>query len=104
MWVQVPAIYVLDCSAAGQIVQAYQAFAHQRYLETQGIAPPGDAATMSMSMRDSILLAACQADETLPQAPTLPADLFTSCLTVPIKVALQWLLTRGLLKGEARVA
>ena len=37
-------------------------------------------------MRDCILLAACGATELLPQSPDLPADVFTACLTTPIKV------------------
>ncbi|KAL0338104.1 UNVERIFIED_CONTAM: Regulatory-associated protein of TOR 2 [Sesamum angustifolium] len=37
------------------------------------------------SMRDCILLAACEAHETLPQSAEFPADVFTSCLTTPIK-------------------
>jgi len=103
MWLGTPAIYVLDCSAAGQIVQAYQAFAHQRHLDMHSIPAPGDSMTAAAAMRDSILLAACQADGVLPQAPGLPADLFTSCLTVPIKIALQWLLSRGLLADDPRL-
>ena len=35
--------------------------------------------------RESILLAACGAGEVLPQNPDLPADVFTACLTTPIK-------------------
>ena len=38
----------------------------------------------------SILLCACGADEMLPMNPHLPADLFTCCLTNPIKTALRW--------------
>ena len=37
-------------------------------------------------MRECILLAACAAGELLPQNPELPADVFTACLTTPIKV------------------
>lgn len=37
-----------------------------------------------------IQLAACGAKETLPMNPKLPADLFTACLTTPIKTALLW--------------
>ncbi|KAL7200574.1 hypothetical protein ACSBR1_032489 [Camellia fascicularis] len=44
----------------------------------------------SSSMKDCILLAACEAHESLPQHAGLPADVFTSCLTTPIKVALSW--------------
>jgi regulator-associated protein of mTOR len=37
-------------------------------------------------MKESILLAACGEKEVLPQNPELPADVFTACLTTPIKV------------------
>lgn len=38
-------------------------------------------------MREVILLAACSPGEVLPQTPDLPADVFTACLTTPIKVS-----------------
>jgi len=38
-----------------------------------------------------IQLAACGANEFLPMNPELPADLFTSCLTTPMQIALKWL-------------
>ncbi len=41
-------------------------------------------------LEDSILLVACGNKEVLPMNPKLPADLFTSCLTTPIKTALYW--------------
>lgn len=47
-------------------------------------------ATTSLS-KDCIMLAACQSHETLPQSAEFPADIFTSCLTTPIKMALRWL-------------
>ena len=34
------------------------------------------------------------AGEVLPQNPDLPADVFTACLTTPIKMALRWFCTR----------
>ena len=46
-------------------------------------------ATLSSSS-DCIQLAACEVGELLPMNPELPADIFTSCLTTPIKVALRW--------------
>lgn len=49
------------------------------------------------AMRGSLILAACGAGESLPQNPDFPADLFTSCLTTPIKVALRWFCSRSLL-------
>ena len=47
------------------------------------------------SLRSCIQLAACAKDQLLPMAPELPADLFSSCLTTPIKVALRWFVMRG---------
>ena len=49
------------------------------------------------SSSDCIQLAACEAGELLPMNPELPADIFTSCLTTPIKVALRWSVTAMLL-------
>ena len=47
-------------------------------------------ASTPLSMSNCIQLAACSKDELLPMNPELPADLFTSCLTTPIKMALRW--------------
>ncbi|KAL8141036.1 hypothetical protein V2J09_007057 [Rumex salicifolius] len=83
-WLRTPSIYVFDCSAAGHIVNAF--------LELQ------DASSSSGPLRDCILLAACEAHETLPQSEEFPADVFTSCLTTPIQMALRWFCTRSLLR------
>lgn len=40
-------------------------------------------------LKEVILLAACGANEVLPQTPDLPADVFTACLTTPIKAGLK---------------
>ncbi|KAL7248660.1 hypothetical protein ACSBR2_003411 [Camellia fascicularis] len=86
-WLKTPSIYVFDCSAAGMIVNAF--------IELQD----WSASTSSgSSLRDCILLAACEAHETLPQSAEFPADVFTSCLTTPIKMALRWFCTRSLLR------
>ncbi|VFQ79513.1 unnamed protein product [Cuscuta campestris] len=77
-WLRTPSIYVFDCSAAGMIVNAF--------IELQD----WNASTSSGASRDCILLAACEAHETLPQSAEFPADVFTSCLTTPIKMALRW--------------
>ncbi|KAH9614027.1 hypothetical protein KSS87_000359 [Heliosperma pusillum] len=74
-WLKSPSIYVFDCSAAGNIVNAFIELI--------------DASTSS-SVKDCILLAACESHETLPQSADFPADLFTSCLTTPIQMALRW--------------
>ena len=42
-------------------------------------------------LRNCIQLAACGKDQLLPMNPELAAaDLFTACLTTPIKMALRW--------------
>ena len=45
-------------------------------------------------VRNCIQLAACQSNELLPMLPQLPADLFTACLTTPIKVGLRWFVSQ----------
>ncbi|KAF7845248.1 regulatory-associated protein of TOR 1-like [Senna tora] len=85
-WLKTPSIYVLDCSAAGMIVNSF--------IELHEWNTSGSAG----STRDCILLAACEAHETLPQSAEFPADVFTSCLTTPIKMALRWFCTRSLLR------
>ncbi|CAH1446030.1 unnamed protein product [Lactuca virosa] len=87
-WLKTPSIYVFDCSAAGMIVNAF--------IELQDWTPSSSSSS-GTSPRDCILLAACEAHETLPQSHEFPADVFTSCLTTPIKIALRWFCTRSLL-------
>ncbi|KAK4392361.1 Regulatory-associated protein of TOR 1 [Sesamum angolense] len=61
-WLRTPSIYVFDCSAAGMIVSAFI-----ELLDS-------GTSTSVPSMRDCILLAACEAHETLPQSVEFPAD------------------------------
>ncbi|OQR91926.1 regulatory-associated protein of mTOR [Achlya hypogyna] len=70
-WVGTPSIYVFDCSSAGVLLQHFS------------------AAT------DAFVLAACGPDEILPMQPDMCADVFTSCLTTPITVALRWFLSQN---------
>ncbi|KAJ4978640.1 hypothetical protein NE237_009420 [Protea cynaroides] len=86
-WLKTPSIYVFDCSAAGNIVNAF--------IERQDWNSSGSSGS---SLKDCILLAACEAHETLPQSFEFPADVFTSCLTTPIKMALRWFCSRSLLR------
>ncbi|XP_041072704.1 regulatory-associated protein of mTOR isoform X2 [Carcharodon carcharias] len=93
-WMGSPSIFVYDCSNAGIIVKSFKQFALQREqeLEVAAINPNHPLAQMPLppSMKNCIQLAACEATELLPMNPDLPADLFTSCLTTPIKIALRW--------------
>ncbi|XP_006145730.1 regulatory-associated protein of mTOR [Tupaia chinensis] len=93
-WMGSPSIFVYDCSNAGLIVKSFKQFALQREqaLEVAAINPNHPLAQMPLppSMKNCIQLAACEATQLLPMIPDLPADLFTSCLTTPIKIALRW--------------
>jgi len=53
-------------------------------------------------MRECILMAACAANELLPQSPDLPADVFTSCLTTPIKARAALTLSHAQLQVAGR--
>lgn len=88
-WLGTPSIYVFDCSAAGMILNA---FCERPEWGLSGSAAP--------AMKDCILLAACGSYEILPQQAELPADVFTSCLTTPIKIALRWFCPRSLLRDS----
>lgn len=60
--------------------------AFQHSLQMQEASKSEAGRSQADSMEEGILLAACGANEMLPQNPDLPADVFTSCLTTPIKV------------------
>ncbi|RKP10243.1 raptor N-terminal caspase like domain-containing protein [Thamnocephalis sphaerospora] len=96
-WLGSPCIYVYDCSAAGNIVAAFDRFAAQRDAETEPHAPA--PAELHAPMRECIQLAACGANEVLPMNPNLPADLFSACLTTPIPVALRWFVLQNPILG-----
>ncbi|CAJ0651147.1 10538_t:CDS:2 [Entrophospora sp. SA101] len=85
-WLGSPCIYVYDCSAAGNILESFKRFSEQRYLESSRNDSNGNISQTPMNIH----LAACGPNETLPMHPHLPADLFTSCLTSPIEIALRW--------------
>ena len=46
------------------------------------------------------MLVPCGANELLPMEPEYPADLFTTCLTTPIPLALRWFVTTNRLSME----
>ncbi|XP_061517571.1 regulatory-associated protein of mTOR [Anopheles gambiae] len=112
-WMGAPSIYVYDCSNAGIIVNSFHTFADQHELEVEHIRnrsgstvghtggdlqaedsrsspSPSTGGAGTTTYRNCIQLAACAADQLLPMNPNLPADLFTSCLTTPVKMALRW--------------
>eukprot|EP01117_Protostelium_nocturnum_P006486 TRINITY_DN2337_c0_g1_i2.p1 TRINITY_DN2337_c0_g1~~TRINITY_DN2337_c0_g1_i2.p1 ORF type:complete len:1347 (+),score=433.49 TRINITY_DN2337_c0_g1_i2:163-4203(+) len=107
-WMGSPSIYVFDCSAAGTIVNWFIQFAEQREKENERGGSGSfnnnsnnmNANNSSVIIKDYILLAACGANELLPMNPELPADVFTSCLTTPIKMALRWFCSNSLIAKQ----
>lgn len=116
-WMGAPSIYVYDCSNAGIIVNSFNTFAEQHESEqlaaqnqNRGSSPSNNINNTNninagsipqvnnsspplsphQSFRNCIQLAACTADQILPMNKDLPADLFTACLTTPVKTALKW--------------
>ncbi|KAG5502790.1 hypothetical protein JKF63_04558 [Porcisia hertigi] len=70
--IETPAIYVFDCNSAGSLLARW---CRDRLHEKR----PHD-----------MFICACSPGETLPLSPALPADLLTSCLTTPLRMALEW--------------
>ncbi|KAJ6230683.1 regulatory-associated protein of mtor [Anaeramoeba flamelloides] len=70
-WVKEPCTYVFDCCSAG-------------------ILAPCLGKNNTADNYREIAFFACQENEILPTNELMPADLFTSCLTTPIKTALRW--------------
>lgn len=93
VWMGKPSVYVFDCSQAGQIVDSFKLFAREResefFLESSTNVSNSQMNCFGL-LEGSILLAACGSKELLPMNPKLPADLFTACLTTPVKTALLW--------------
>lgn len=96
-----PSIYVYDCSNAGIIVNAFNTFAENHEKEFDQLAP--ESGSPKVTYKNCIQLAACAANQILPMNPQLPADLFTACLTTPIKIALKWFMMQQSSKLLPRV-
>ncbi|EOD44046.1 regulatory associated protein-mtor [Neofusicoccum parvum] len=93
-WLGAPSLFVYDCSDAGLIIQNFNKFAEkheQEYVDSLRRDPNAEIHDFS----DCIHLAACREKETLPTNPDLPADVFTSCLTTPIEMAVRFFILQN---------
>jgi regulator-associated protein of mTOR len=89
-----PTILVLDCSNAARIIQNWHGNSHkhaEKLAERQRVEP----STRPWHFEECIILAATGAEEKLPSNPLLPADLFTSCTTTPIEMAVRFFLMQS---------
>lgn len=87
-WLGSPGVYIWDCSAAGNLLTNFNNFAERRDQEV--FTTRGGYVDGMQPYMNSLQLAACLAHEQLPSCPELPADIFTSCLTSPIDIALRY--------------
>jgi hypothetical protein len=85
-----PSLVVLDCSGAGACLPDLTKSDDGSPMEDNPVA----------SVKDVIVLCPCSESETLPTNPELPADLFTSCLTTPIAIALRWFIRQNPISCE----
>ncbi|GAX13032.1 regulatory associated protein of mTOR [Fistulifera solaris] len=102
LWIGKPAIVVLDCSAAGILLPYLTKSLTEELPPGSRDSNPGGVAsedTANLWVKDTIVLAPCDAKEILPMDPAYPADIFTSCLTTPIYMALHWFLRRTPMTG-----
>ncbi|KAF2146361.1 uncharacterized protein K452DRAFT_243132 [Aplosporella prunicola CBS 121167] len=104
-WLGAPSLFVYDCSDAGLIIQNFNKFAEKHEQENAELQRREPNAEI-MDFSDCIHLAACKEKETLPTNPDLPADVFTSCLTTPIEMAVRFFILQnplpsGITLGDA---
>lgn len=102
-WLGAPGLFVWDCSAAGLIIKNFHPCV-KKHENDQIEARRRDPQAPLMNWSDCIHLAACREDETLPTNPDLPADIFTSCLTTPIEMAVRFFILQNPLPGGPTLA
>ncbi|KAE9970268.1 hypothetical protein BLS_004990 [Venturia inaequalis] len=102
-WVGAPSLFVWDCSDSGLIIQNFLKFAEKHELENREVLRR-DPAAETMDFTDCVHLAACRDKENLPTNPELPADIFTSCLTTPIEMAVRFFILQNPLPSAITTA
>lgn len=93
-----PSLLVFDCNSAGIVQYHFKKMTEQLEREWQ----QSNSSKSEKSLpyhRNSVFLGACSENELLPTNPRLPADVFTACLTTPIKMLLLWFCQRTLISG-----
>ena len=105
-WVGAPGLWVWDCSASGGIINGFLDGAQKHNVNQQEALKknPNQAQQQPLvKWEDCIHLAACRENEVLPTNPDLPADIFTSCLTTPIAMAVRFFILQNPLSSTSSV-
>ena len=79
-----PSMFVLDCSGAGALLPFL--------ISNDGVQPNEEEDSNSLK---NVIVLCPTSHQNLPMNPELPADLFTSCLTTPIQIALKWFIRQN---------
>ena len=98
-WLAAPSLFVWDCASAGLIIQNFNNFVDKHEGENAEIRAKDPTAQL-FTYSDCMHVAACAKDEVLPTNPSLPADLFTSCLTTPIEMAVRFFILQNPLPSK----
>ncbi|TVY80319.1 Target of rapamycin complex 1 subunit mip1 [Lachnellula suecica] len=98
-WLAAPTFFVWDCSDAGNILNNFHRFV-QKHEQEEADALAKDPNYPAVNFQPYIHLAACGIKESLPTNPLLPADVFTSCLTTPIEMALWFFVLQNPLPSQ----
>ncbi|KAF2265299.1 hypothetical protein CC78DRAFT_532512 [Lojkania enalia] len=101
-WIGAPSLFVYDCSDAGLIISNFNKFAEKHQSEFEE-ARRRDPSVEYVDFSDCIHLAACREKESLPTNPELPADIFTSCLTDPITMAVRFFILQNPLPSNIKI-
>ncbi|PVI06467.1 hypothetical protein DM02DRAFT_582168 [Periconia macrospinosa] len=101
-WIGAPSLFVYDCSDAGLIISNFLRFGEKHQLEMEE-ARRRDPNLEVVDFNDCIHLAACREKESLPTNPDLPADVFTSCLTDPITMAVRFFILQNPLPSRLNI-
>jgi regulator-associated protein of mTOR len=94
-----PTLVILDCSGAGVLVPflVEDDNGNGMAATTAGVGNESEFTALGQqgSVKNVIVLCPTSKSEVLPMNPDLPADLFTSCLTTPIAIALRWFIRQN---------
>jgi len=106
-WVGSPSVLIFDCSNAEVPIREYiAASATRRGRETHNanlaqyaelIRSTGTIPLIAEPSLNVILFGACSQNESLPLNPGYPADIFTACMTTPLRMAILWFCNHSLL-------
>ncbi|KIW01014.1 uncharacterized protein PV09_07531 [Verruconis gallopava] len=101
-WIGAPSLFVWDCSDAGLIIQNFLKCVKKHKAEDEETLRQQPNAEIT-DYSDCVHLAACRDKENLPTNPALPADVFTSCLTTPIEMAVRFFILQNPLPSNIGV-